>query len=185
MTALICAPSSSFETRSETAIGIGSGVFRLIYVSEGTWKAHTVYTNLEDLKGFPEQLGPLRDDQPNHGKWPEKRHREINFIDSEPAVVIVGAGQSGLEVAARLKFLNVPTLVVERELRENHKIYMSGLKRNGEMRKDSTQRNLFLNERTGVCGHGYAMTWYQYKNRWDFENIIAVEKNSINRSSNP
>lgn len=97
----------------ETDVGLGSGVFRLVPTSDGTWKAHTMFTNLEDLKGFPEKIGPLRDQEPNHGKWAEKRRKEIEFEGQEPVVLVVGAGQSGLDIAARLKFLDVPTLVVE------------------------------------------------------------------------
>ena len=98
----------------ETDVGLGSGVFRLVPLSDGGWKAHTMFTNLEDLKGFPERIGPLRDHRPNHGKWAEKRKKEIEFEDDEPTVLIIGGGQSGLDLAARLKYLDVSTLVVER-----------------------------------------------------------------------
>ena len=101
----------------ETNVGIGSGVFRLVPMPDGRWKAHTVFTNLEDLKGFPEKIGPLRNYEPNHGKWAEKRKREIEFEDNEPTVLVVGGGQSGLDLAARLQFLDVPTLVVEKQPR--------------------------------------------------------------------
>jgi hypothetical protein len=101
----------------KTNIGIGSGVLRLVPMSDGRWKAHTMFTNLEDLKGFPEKIGALRDHKPNHGKWAEKRRKEIDFEDREPIVLIVGGGQSGLDVAARLKYLDVPTLVVEKQPR--------------------------------------------------------------------
>ncbi|EPQ61348.1 flavin-containing monooxygenase, partial [Gloeophyllum trabeum ATCC 11539] len=104
--------------------GRASGVFRLVPVPTSSgdiqWKAHSVLTNLEDLKGFPEKIGPLRDQLPNHGKWLDKRRREIEFIDQDPKVIIVGGGQSGLEVAARLKHLDIPTLVVERHPRIGH-----------------------------------------------------------------
>jgi hypothetical protein len=40
----------------ETRIGLGSGVFRLIPQKDGEWKAHCMFTNLEDLKGFPEKV---------------------------------------------------------------------------------------------------------------------------------
>ena len=81
------------------------------------WKAHSVFTNLEDLKAFPENLGPRRNFRPNHGKWEEQRRKEVAFDDREPAVLIVGGGQSGLDVAARLKALGVDTLVVEKNER--------------------------------------------------------------------
>ncbi|KAG9312805.1 FAD/NAD(P)-binding domain-containing protein [Chiua virens] len=101
----------------DTNVGHASGVFRLVPLPSGTWKAHVVYTNLEDLKGFPEQIGPLRDYRPNHGKWAAKREREKEFLDDEPAVVIIGGGQSGLDVAARLKMLGISALIVEKNQR--------------------------------------------------------------------
>ncbi|KAG2743426.1 hypothetical protein P692DRAFT_201886592 [Suillus brevipes Sb2] len=42
----------------ETTVCIASGVFRVVYLADGSWKAHTVFTNLENLEGFPEQNGP-------------------------------------------------------------------------------------------------------------------------------
>ncbi|KAG6897057.1 hypothetical protein C0992_004376 [Termitomyces sp. T32_za158] len=101
----------------ETPTGIASGIARLVPTANGEWKAHTVYTNLEDLKGFPERIGPLRDAAPNHIKWASERKKEVEFADKSPVVLIVGGGQSGLEVAARLKAFDVPTLIVEKNQR--------------------------------------------------------------------
>ncbi|KAG6333166.1 hypothetical protein ID866_5921 [Astraeus odoratus] len=101
----------------DTTAGHASGIFRLLPLADGSWKAHVVYTNLEDLKSFPEKIGALRNHEPNHGKWAEMRERERQFLDEEPSVVIVGGGQSGLEVAARLKMLGLNALVVERNKR--------------------------------------------------------------------
>jgi len=106
----------------ETDTGIASGIARLVPTANGEWKAHVVFTNLEDLKGFPEKLGGLRNAQPNHGKWEEVRRREKEFIAEdgkvkEPVVLVVGGGQSGLAIAARLKCLSVPTLVIEKNER--------------------------------------------------------------------
>jgi hypothetical protein len=101
----------------ETDAGISSGIARLVPTSDGEWRAHTVFTNLEDLKGFPEKKGVLRDPEPNHGRWEEDRRREREFEDREPVVVIIGGGQSGLGLAARLKCLDIPTLVVEKNWR--------------------------------------------------------------------
>ncbi|KLO18204.1 FAD/NAD-binding domain-containing protein [Schizopora paradoxa] len=101
----------------ETKVGLGFGIFRLVPTSSGQWKAYIFYTNLEGLKDFPERVGASRDMARSRGQWPEKRRREIDFEDSEPAVIVIGAGQSGLDVAARLKVLGVPTLVVEKNAR--------------------------------------------------------------------
>jgi Pyridine nucleotide-disulphide oxidoreductase len=102
-----------------TAVGTGSGVLRLIPTSNGEWKAHTIFTTLESLRGCPEFTGPLREQESKHGTWPEQRRqeRECEGPDQQPIVLIVGGGQSGLELAARLKYLGIKTLVVEREAR--------------------------------------------------------------------
>lgn len=109
----------------ETSVGLGSGVVRIVPVGVSgdsdravrEWKAHTVYTSLEALKNHPERLGALRSFEKHQGgTWSERRRRELNFEDPDvtPAVVVVGAGQSGLDIAARLKCLDVPTLLVEK-----------------------------------------------------------------------
>lgn len=94
--------------------GAGDGVFRLVFAPEGGWKGLTIYTNLQSLNDYPEKVGALRNPLPSHGKWVDQRQKEIEFEGIEPYVLIVGGGQSGLDLAARLKFLNVPTLIVEK-----------------------------------------------------------------------
>ncbi|KAJ3875081.1 hypothetical protein F5051DRAFT_415018 [Lentinula edodes] len=102
----------------ETDTGMCSGVFRLVPTAEGPWKAYTIFTVLESLKGFPEKIGALRDPSALTGRqWREKRDREIAFEDGDPAVLIVGGGQSALQLAARLKFLDIPSLIIEKDAR--------------------------------------------------------------------
>ena len=101
----------------ETEVGLASGIVRLVPTTNGEWKGHCVFTNLEDLKGFPEKIGILRNHQPNHGQWVEQRNRDALFEDKDPVVLICGAGQSGLGLAARLKCLDIPTLVIEKNER--------------------------------------------------------------------
>ena len=97
--------------------GLGTGVLRLVPTSTGEWKGYTVYTSLSGLKGHPEQSGERRNQLPNHGKWLEKRQREVEFLDEEPHVLVVGGGHGGVHIAARLKHLGVPTLIVEKNAR--------------------------------------------------------------------
>ncbi|KAI0320568.1 FAD/NAD(P)-binding domain-containing protein [Amylostereum chailletii] len=101
----------------ETALGKGTGVFRLVPVRERAWKAHTVFTVLEALKDAEELTGPRRDPLPNHGLWHQKRRREVECEDEEPKAIVIGGGQSGLEIAARLKYLGVKALIVEKQPR--------------------------------------------------------------------
>ena len=97
--------------------GAGDGVFRLVLSPEGTWKGYTIYTSLQSLIDYPEKVGALRNPLPNHGKWLDQRQKEVEFEGVEPYVLIVGGGQSGLNLGARLKFLDIPTLIVERNPR--------------------------------------------------------------------
>ncbi|TFK75723.1 FAD/NAD-binding domain-containing protein [Pluteus cervinus] len=100
----------------ETSVGSGTGVFRLVPTALGEWRGFTVFTNLEELKGFPEKIGPHRSRKVVPGaQWRAERQRKTEFETSPPTVLIVGGGHCGLELAARLKMLDVSTLVVEAE----------------------------------------------------------------------
>ncbi|RXW25485.1 hypothetical protein EST38_g327 [Candolleomyces aberdarensis] len=104
----------------DTDVGGCTGVARLVPVAktgETKWKAHTVYTRLESLHGVSESLGPGRKMEPYHGPWDQVRAEEAAFTGREPTVIVVGAGQAGLGVAANLKVLGVDTLVVEKSER--------------------------------------------------------------------
>jgi putative flavoprotein involved in K+ transport len=104
----------------ETAVGRGLGHLRL---KEG--KAWTLLTTLTELKGHEE---PKRDRRPmgaEHGAskerktWLEKRREEAEKLgyETQPYVVIVGGGQGGIALGARLRQLDVPTIIVERNQR--------------------------------------------------------------------
>ncbi|MFN2568517.1 MAG: flavin-containing monooxygenase [Candidatus Dormibacteria bacterium] len=110
----------------ETAVGRGVGFLRLMPAGtepDTPWKAWTVLTTLDELKGLEEPSGPRRPHGVDHGEhrgrrsWLERRQDEQSLAGGDPAVVVVGAGQGGLTIAARLKQLGVDTLVVERNPR--------------------------------------------------------------------
>ncbi|KAI5986919.1 hypothetical protein EDD15DRAFT_2471062 [Pisolithus albus] len=98
-----------------TIVGHASGIFRLVPLADGSWKAHTVYTSLESLKGFPEKTEFPRNHEMNCGTCSERREQE--FVEEEPTVIVIGGGHSGLILAARLKMLGVNAAVVERNER--------------------------------------------------------------------
>jgi len=110
--------------RFETAVGRGNGVLRLTQdAGDGTMKAWTLLTTLEELKGFEEQQGNSRPRGEAYSRdfrgpnWLDLRKASGLYADRDPDVLVVGGGQAGLTIAARLKQLQVDTLVVDRESR--------------------------------------------------------------------
>jgi putative flavoprotein involved in K+ transport len=109
----------------ETKVGRGSGVIRLIPDTDdgSRLKAWTLLTELGELKGFEEQLGVQRPRGNAYSRdfrgpnWLDLRKQSAGYADRDPTVLVIGGGQSGLSIAARLKQLNVDTLIVDREQR--------------------------------------------------------------------
>lgn len=108
-----------FYTRITTQFGSGRGIVRMI--QEGAeWKIWTMFTVLEELKGHEEPVGPRRPNGVEHGgkpgrkNWLERRESTADFVDSEPEVLIIGAGQGGLTAHARLKMLGVSALIIDK-----------------------------------------------------------------------
>jgi putative flavoprotein involved in K+ transport len=101
----------------ETAVARGRGHLRL---RKG--KAWTLLTTMTELKGFEERKGDRRIKGAEHGAnperktWLEKRDEEAKTLGftEQPEVVIIGGGQGGIALGARLRRLGVPTIIVER-----------------------------------------------------------------------
>ncbi len=102
----------------ETAVGRGAGVVRLPV--ETPSRAWVLLTSFEELKGFEEAVGPRRPSGEAYSRnfggdnWLDQRIKSQAYADRDPAVLVIGAGQAGLAVAARLRLLGVDTLVVEK-----------------------------------------------------------------------
>jgi putative flavoprotein involved in K+ transport len=106
--------------RFETNVARGYGHLRLM---DG--KAWTLLTTMTDLKGFEEHKGAMRDKGVEHGvhpgrqNWLERRRQEEAElgVTRQPYVLIIGGGQGGIALGARLKRLDVPTIIVEKNER--------------------------------------------------------------------
>src|SRR6266480_4174614 len=106
----------------ETTVGRCDGILRLIpdEADGNKPKAWTLLTALQELKGFEEQLGAARPRGNAYSRdfrgpnWLDLRKASNDYADRDPTVLVVGGGQSGLCIAARLKQLNVDTLIVDR-----------------------------------------------------------------------
>jgi cation diffusion facilitator CzcD-associated flavoprotein CzcO len=106
----------------DTDLGRGTGFVRLL--AEGDRLAETpvwiLLTALQELAGFEERTGSARPSglEYSHGfagaNWLDRRREAVEYADREPEVLIVGAGQSGLVLGARLGQLGVDTLLLER-----------------------------------------------------------------------
>jgi putative flavoprotein involved in K+ transport len=106
----------AFETRA----GRGSGLLRLV-----GGKAFTLLTTLDELKGHEEPVNDRRPSGVRHGAfrdrvtWAESRAREATELGYtvQPEVLIIGGGQGGIALGARLRQLGVPAIIVERNER--------------------------------------------------------------------
>ncbi|MDI3306445.1 MAG: NAD(P)/FAD-dependent oxidoreductase [Acetobacteraceae bacterium] len=106
----------------ETSVGPCNGVVRLVSEA-GAPRAWTLMTSLDEIRGHEDPANGKRwqdvDWKRNFGgeNWLDRRNKARAYADRDPAVLVVGAAQAGLSVAARLTLLGVDTLVVEREAR--------------------------------------------------------------------
>ncbi len=107
----------------ETVFGNGSGVARLVPdpSAPGTLRVWTLVTTLDAL--HQTQSGPGSREAPKYSRefggdnWLDKRNKTRAYTDHDPAVVIVGGGQAGLAIAARLGQLGIDALIVDRQAR--------------------------------------------------------------------
>jgi len=107
--------------RFETAEGRGSGVLRLVPdAADGHMKAWTLLTALDEIKGFEEQVGTSRPKGESYSRdfrgpnWLDLRKSAAAYVDRDPVVLVVGGGQAGVSIAARLNQLHVDALIVDR-----------------------------------------------------------------------
>jgi cation diffusion facilitator CzcD-associated flavoprotein CzcO len=111
--------------RFTTKTGQCSGVLRMVAdeADAGRLKAWTILTALDEISGFEESIGTARPTGEAYSRdfkgpnWLDRRNIAIAYEDRDPEVLVVGGGQAGLSIAARLTQLGVDTLIVDREER--------------------------------------------------------------------
>jgi len=101
----------------ETDVARGTGLIR---VKDGLiW---TLLTTMTELKGHEEPKGQRRPMGAEHGartdrtSWTEKRaaeHQTLGY-EKQPYCLIVGGGQGGIALGARMRQLGVPTIIVDK-----------------------------------------------------------------------
>ncbi|EFJ16324.1 hypothetical protein SELMODRAFT_422043 [Selaginella moellendorffii] len=106
----------------ETRVAVCTGHLRLVAT---TSLCRTLLTAMEGLRDFPEKKGRTRPNGVTHGvirhraSWLDGRKEDERTLGStvQPYCVIVGGGQAGIGLAARLRQLGVPCIVVEKNPR--------------------------------------------------------------------
>ncbi|TIW71385.1 MAG: NAD(P)/FAD-dependent oxidoreductase, partial [Mesorhizobium sp.] len=104
----------------ETVVARGEGILRL---KDG--RCRSLFTAMSELKGFEEQRGPARPlgirhkADPDRETWAEARAREARDLGvrEQPYCLVIGGGQGGIMLGARLRQLGVPALIIERNAR--------------------------------------------------------------------
>ena len=104
----------------ETAVARGLGIVKLKH-----GKAWTVLTTMQELKGHEEKKNFRRDKGVVHGAdknrvtWLERREKEAKELGTkvQPYCLVIGGGQGGIMLGARLRKLNVPTIIIDKNER--------------------------------------------------------------------
>jgi putative flavoprotein involved in K+ transport len=104
----------------ETGVSRGLGVLRL---KDG--KCWTLLTTMVELKGHEERKGPRRIMGAEHGvarnrkSWLQLKQEEEARLGTteQPYCLIIGGGQGGIALGARMKRLGIPTIIVEKNER--------------------------------------------------------------------
>ena len=104
----------------ETGVARGRGHLRL---KDGA--GFTILTTMTELKGHEERRGPTRETGVAHGAvknrrtWLERKSADEDALGftRQPYCVIIGGGQGGIALGARLKRLGVPAIILEKNTR--------------------------------------------------------------------
>jgi len=109
----------------ETTSGPSAGVVRLVPDRQTPYRlrAWTLVTTLEELRGheeaFKKRAAQVHDSTRDFGaeNWSDRLAKARAYADRDPAVIVVGGGQAGLSIAARLHQLGIATMIIDRHKR--------------------------------------------------------------------
>ena len=131
----------------ETGAARGYGLIRL--QNGQIWTLLTTMVELKDHEekaGYTRPLGARHGVNPGAKTWKELRDEETERLGlkAQPYALIVGGGQGGIALGARLRQLGVPTIIVEK----NGRAGSACMTRSG-----TTICPTSTSQRTGRCSH--------------------------------
>ncbi|CAG5186715.1 uncharacterized protein ALTATR162_LOCUS11681 [Alternaria atra] len=100
-----------FVVSFETDTVVASAVINSVLTKNDGWKIYTMHTVAEDLIDHPE-VSPEDGHMTGLISWEKQRALDVDAAD--PEVLIIGGGQNGLAMAARLKALGMDNLIIEK-----------------------------------------------------------------------
>jgi putative flavoprotein involved in K+ transport len=107
----------------DTAFGHGNGVVRLVPDPNVPlhYCAWTLVTTLQELRGLEEayKMPVAQSGAREFGgdNWADRLRQQRAYANRDPVVIVVGGGQAGLSIGARLHQLGIDTLIVDRHER--------------------------------------------------------------------
>ncbi|RYN16496.1 hypothetical protein AA0119_g12229 [Alternaria tenuissima] len=100
-----------FVVSFETDTVVASAVINSVLTKNDGWKIYTMHTVAEELIDHPE-VPPEDGHMTGLISWEKQRALDVDAAD--PEVLIIGGGQNGLAMAARLKALGMDSLIIEK-----------------------------------------------------------------------
>jgi putative flavoprotein involved in K+ transport len=102
-----------------TKFGECEGIVRLYedHEEQRQFKAWSFLTALSELNNSNNKELEKYQNTLEGPNWLDKRNKDRLFNNREPEVIVVGSGQSGLSIAARLKQQDIDTLIVDKNER--------------------------------------------------------------------
>ena len=102
-----------------TKFGKSEGIVRLYedHEEQRQFKAWSFLTALSELNNSNNKELEKYQNTLEGPNWLDKRNKDRLFNNREPEVIVVGSGQAGLSIAARLKQQDIDTLIVDKNER--------------------------------------------------------------------
>lgn len=109
----------------DTEVGRSSAFTRIVLddADPAASRSFLLLTALQELHGFEEKIGERRPSGVEYSQhfggdnWLDQRVKDAEYSDRDPEVLIVGGGQAGLILGARLRQFGVDALIVEKHPR--------------------------------------------------------------------